>query len=250
MPLSSPFIVVVDVIVGAMSCFSCCFNEADQQVQVINLTGEDPHKPGAKPVLTPDSHAEHTIALEPKVREVEEFIEYAVAITKRADEKIGLLLDMLDRRTAQVCEIGPGCIREYNRTASPHNEVKVGHFLVSVNGTHGDASAFVEMFKKETQIDLVFRLANEYPVTLCIDNLAIGIVFMHAPRGISLLVTEVKQGAIMKWNDAHPDKRVRVWDRLIGVNGNRGLPVELLKQIQELDTCESVDLVFATVFDD
>eukprot|EP00415_Alexandrium_ostenfeldii_P002718 UN2718 len=50
--------------------------------------------------------------------------------------------------------------------------------------------------------------------------------------GSSLLVGEIRPGAIQVWNDAHPDRMVKANDRIVAVDSKRASGKELLDTIK------------------
>merc|ERR1712113_866524 len=125
-----------------------------------------------------------------------------------------------------------GCIQSYNQ-ASTTEEVKVGDFIVEVNGIHGDAKSFLKFFKEDNNLSLVLRRGNEYPVTIETHSRPLGLIFQHAPRSISLVISDIREGPVTEWNEANPDRQVSISDRVVAFNGTRALPAELLCEIND-----------------
>jgi len=71
-----------------------------------------------------------------------------------------------------------------------------------------------------TAVDRHLKPGSEYTIQIdgTIELLGIEV---DSSDGIVLLIGSVTEGLVKKWNDAHPDKEVRVGDRLVEVNGIR-----------------------------
>mmetsp|Transcript_99665 Transcript_99665/g.277565 ORF Transcript_99665/g.277565 Transcript_99665/m.277565 type:complete len:141 (-) Transcript_99665:214-636(-) len=57
---------------------------------------------------------------------------------------------------------------------------------------------------------------------------------------VCLLVDKVNDGLIMNWNKEHPDKAVKVNDKIVSVNGTRGDAHKMTEVCKESDDLEMV----------
>mmetsp|Transcript_35809 Transcript_35809/g.82185 ORF Transcript_35809/g.82185 Transcript_35809/m.82185 type:complete len:144 (+) Transcript_35809:98-529(+) len=48
----------------------------------------------------------------------------------------------------------------------------------------------------------------------------------------SLIVTQINDGLFSVWNQEHPQKKVHIGDRIVGINGLRGDVVDLVNECQ------------------
>mmetsp|Transcript_51617 Transcript_51617/g.95547 ORF Transcript_51617/g.95547 Transcript_51617/m.95547 type:complete len:146 (+) Transcript_51617:108-545(+) len=48
----------------------------------------------------------------------------------------------------------------------------------------------------------------------------------------SLIVTQINDGLFSAWNQDHPQKKVHIGDRIVGINGLRGDVVDLVNECQ------------------
>lgn len=229
-----------------MSCFPCCASEP-QDHQVIDPLGEDQSKAGAKPVLSPEPEDDIARVSMMSPTEKRGFIEFPVSLNRTPGTKLGLELDILGKTHAQVCEVAPGCIKTYNQS-SPAEEVKAGDFIVEVNGVRGDAKSFLKILKEEKNLNLVFRRGNEYTVSIETNSRPHGLILQHAPRSISLVISDIKDGPVTEWNEGNPDRALSICDRIVAFNGNRAPPAELLNEVQD-STLSQMDFVVVSVVD-
>merc|ERR1711972_199755 len=57
----------------------------------------------------------------------------------------------------------------------------------------------------------------------------------YAPSGTSLLIVSVDKGPMDDWNKANPDSEVKKNDRIVQVNGVRGLSEQLVQAAHKTD---------------
>lgn len=76
-------------------------------------------------------------------------------------------------------------------------------------------------------------LLREFEVQLSIPPAQVGDIGLDvvAFNDHDLLVTHIRPGPLMNWNDRHPDLAVKQGDRLVDVNGLGGHPTLLLREI-------------------
>jgi len=177
-------------------------------------------------------------AVEPQPREVVT-TEYTVSITKaREDSPVGLELDTVGGACALVMKITSGAIMRFNETAPPENQVKVGDFVVGVNGVTGDTKGMAQQTMHSLKLELLLRRPSEFGITL--DKLGktgpeamLGIDLDYLATGKSLLIRGIKQGLVKAWSETNPDRVVCQSDRIVGVNGFRGDSEVMLKMCKD-----------------
>mmetsp|Transcript_47556 Transcript_47556/g.134247 ORF Transcript_47556/g.134247 Transcript_47556/m.134247 type:complete len:264 (+) Transcript_47556:138-929(+) len=249
----------------------CCSCEKDPN-KVADLHSEQVFKPAASPEPCPEQHTDvyrsdeevaglYKDAVADKAADGEgaggdrgpseqpggmvrpratEF-EFPVVIQKDLrNPQLGLELDLSDDMTAHICLVGPGCILTYNAQAAPELHVKIGDFIVEVNGVRDDSSKFLKMLKTEANTTIIIKR----PVEFCVyvtkkrNNSKLGFGYHKAARGISLLVYTLDEGLLKEWNVENPDKAVLKNDRIIAVNGIRRNTDLMAKTIEEADKLE------------
>lgn len=174
--------------------------------------------------------------------------EFAITVKKAAKKPLGIDCDIQDGCSIYVNSVNSGPISSYNQTAKPHCRLTPGHFIVQVNGQHGDPEGMLQTMKHEPDLELLVRQAVEIRATIFTggrDNL--GVEF-GKPTGKMLLITKVVNGpleharAVQSWNQINPDQQILAGDRIISVNGSRGRAKNLLTCIKAAVKQESLML--------
>lgn len=87
--------------------------------------------------------------------------------------------------------------------------------------------------RRGTRNSTTDSLLREFEVQLSIPPAQVGDIGLDvvAFNDHDLLVTHIRPGPLMNWNDRHPDLAVKQGDRLVDVNGLGGHPTLLLREI-------------------
>lgn len=149
----------------------------------------------------------------------------------------GLDLDPQDGVTAVVTAVRAGLVLAWNITHK-HLEVRPNDRILSVNGERGDASKLLERLRHDTQLTILLRRPREFRVSVAAKR-NLGMTVSYAPQGTSLVVDVVNhRGLLQVWNNANPGREVMVHDRIVEVNGVRGPPERLLRELNSLGALE------------
>jgi len=148
---------------------------------------------------------------------------------------LGALLDASTGVTIFVSEVYDGdCpVGVYNRTAPPEQQLKVGDFIVEVNGHHGNMTIMMQEMHLNRNLTLLVMRAMEYEINVHKQDMLGCSITYDANSGISLGIACVLQGPIKVWNDENPSKIVIEGDRIIAVNGVKGATSDLLEIIRK-----------------
>jgi len=87
-------------------------------------------------------------------------LEYRVLLKKPG--KLGIEVNIADEKTLLIDLIEEGLVADWN-AANPHNEVMVGHRIISVNGVAGDADRMTEECKSQEDLNMLIRIECETP---------------------------------------------------------------------------------------
>mmetsp|Transcript_110503 Transcript_110503/g.276690 ORF Transcript_110503/g.276690 Transcript_110503/m.276690 type:complete len:134 (+) Transcript_110503:84-485(+) len=83
--------------------------------------------------------------------------EFNVKVTKRANVRLGVDVDLCDGTALLVDKVSDdGLVSEWNK-ANPHAQVEKGDKIVSVNGKRGDADTLAQVCKTDDELDLVVQ---------------------------------------------------------------------------------------------
>lgn len=158
--------------------------------------------------------------------------EYTVAIDKGGvDAPLGLDCEPLGE-CLLVIGIDDGAVKKHNETAAPEVKINVGDFVFSVNGESGEKARAALLSKVKT-LQMVLTRPMAFTISLKKADGSVGLDLDYLTNGACLLVTQIKPGAAMEWNDANRSVQVKVEDRIIGVNGKKGQAEFLLETIQQ-----------------
>jgi len=170
-------------------------------------------------------------------------VDFFVSIQKSPDSSLGLELDLMDDVNAQVCGIDAGLVQSYNETAQPDVQVRVGDFITAVNGFSGDARKLLQRLKSEPAATLHVRRPGEAALSVERGGLMLGLDLQKAPGGCSLLIHDIREGAVQNFNAANPHRELKRGDRIVAVNGCRGSTAAMMKAIKEPRQALSLSVV-------
>lgn len=171
-------------------------------------------------VVDPDSHGDEVIIL----------------MQHEVGDDIGLNLDTLDGCASFVDGIMPGSIKRWNATHPPNLHLSVHDRIVQANGMCG---AKFNLFQ-ELSAAAFWTLTIQRPVRIHIivnfqQFTSLGLDLKCAPSGHTLLISEIRDGAIKEWNAGPQQQKVQKNDRIFEVNGATGTARELLKAVAYFD---------------
>merc|ERR1712217_195222 len=125
----------------------------------------------------------------------------------------------------------------YNQTAPAEVQVKTGDFVVAVNGIKGDTSKMARQVMQDSlELDFTFSRPLSYSVTLEKGTVRmLGLDIDYLATGRSLLIRDIKDGLVQRWNTANPTKEIKRGDRIVGVNGIRDKAETLMDHCADTD---------------
>merc|ERR1712032_1151112 len=95
--------------------------------------------------------------------------------------------------------------------------------------------------KRETKWALVIQRPVESRITIM--NSSLGLALKYSPSGNSLMINSVDEGPIHEWNEGKKGRLVKRFDRIVEVNGTRGLPLSLAQALQLTVANSTLDLI-------
>merc|ERR1711957_1025380 len=159
---------------------------------------------------------------------------YIVEVELSAASKhlTGMTLDWDDGVTLVVTNIEPGLIEDWNNQ-HPNERVRIGDRISAVNDLTRppeDLAELLESIEKQDtsnrQIKLVMKRHAEFDAALIRQDPAdrLGVELRYREGGTTLLVRRVMdEGIVADWNRKHAGMKIKVGDRVVEVNGARGL---------------------------
>jgi len=144
---------------------------------------------------------------------------------------------------SSISETGP--VKEHNDKAGVNEQMKVGQYIVAVNGVGDDAKRMREELQKD---DLKLLMERPYCFTIAIKRtgpMGVTIGKNKSENGEESLlhtINQIAEGPVLEWNKSNPDKEVKPKDILVAVNGNRA---QGDKQMELLKKDGNMQLVFS-----
>lgn len=155
-------------------------------------------------------------------------VEFAVRVTKSVGQGLGMDIDILDKNNCQIIGMKEeGLVSAYNLTTEPETQVRAGDFIVSVNGVTGDPQTLVKEMQKTGEMNIAVRRPFEFPVVVERQDNSLKFSLNYAPNSVALIITAIQDGPITAWNKLHPDRDVKVGDRIVAVNGTKDFAAKM-----------------------
>lgn len=258
-----------------MSLFSCCCadNSNSDSIAVINTVPaisderaapappakkEEPPPPAPVETKAPEPEpAKPEPPPAPKVAEPQAPAiaskEFTINLDKTGDgdKHMGLSLDALEGGMVMVCQIKDGIVKWYNQSVAEDDRLKPGDYIIEVNGARGDIEKMRQGLNGDGKIAMVVRRPGKFEVTIDKAGSVLGIELSSiGDTGISLLIREVREGAVKKWNTDNPGREVKMNDRIMSAtNVATGATVDgdAIKLVEMLKVTEKVKLSIARV---
>lgn len=159
--------------------------------------------------------------------------ELKIVLKKTPGQELGLSLDIFEKVNCLISAVKEkGIVSDYNSSVESHLAIRESLYLVACNGIE-DAVQLVEALKKSgATLNLTLRRSHELTVHLVKSDGALKMNLHHVPDSSSVLITAIGEGPVTKWNTENPDRQVKVGDRIVAVNGQRGLAKDLYDSIK------------------
>jgi len=160
--------------------------------------------------------------------------EFTLTVDKIPGKPVGVDIDIQDVRSAYVVCVKEGPFQTYNKSTTMMRQLKVGDFIVKVNGVQGKGSKLMEQMKQDDSLELVVRRPMELTVAVCRTDTSQRVCeATNHPIGKALLITKINGGSCLAaWNLANPAKEVKAGDRIVAVDGRKGSATDLKKMIE------------------
>mmetsp|Transcript_42049 Transcript_42049/g.91853 ORF Transcript_42049/g.91853 Transcript_42049/m.91853 type:complete len:242 (-) Transcript_42049:48-773(-) len=155
---------------------------------------------------------------------------FTVAVNKPEDiECLGLTLDFLDGVTGYICRVhDEGLMARWNQSALEDEVVVAGDYIVDVRG---GASAREQGIAAKMNVagKLMFVIARPRLFQVKVAKLAdsstgagcgtLGVDLSCKSTTNTLVIQQMREGPLMEWNRAHPERAVQLGDRILSADG-------------------------------
>jgi len=207
---------------------SCCAAEEETVKEHCNLsTDEVPVKSAGVDIVGSDGMPKKAPA---DVRE------FTFSVTREnKNTALGLLLDPSGADGIYVCNVQDAdfLIANANRNLPDTHRLKAGDFIYKINDMSGDLAQMMTELQSTGNLEFLVRRPVSFDIKVDRKGQSVGCgITYDASTGISLVIESINEGPIHTWNSEHPDKVIRVGDRIIAVNGTQGNSAQLLEVIR------------------
>jgi len=153
---------------------------------------------------------------------------FTINVSRAEGTPLGIEFDTADGYSVRLTEIDTrGAFAKLGG-----GEVRSGDHIVAVNGVRGSASGILQKMRQAKELEIELHRPATYSIEITKSPDGLGIDTRQAQNSRSLMVSHmVGKGALKAWNDSNADKQVRVYDRIVKVNGRPGSVEELTGKI-------------------
>lgn len=143
-----------------------------------------------------------------------------------------------------ICDIGP--VADHNEAVAdfPLRLITAGCDIVEANGIRGDCQELLYVMQKTARRHephrLVFKRSTEFCTTVKRNDKEFGLELALRDGGSSFLeiLSVIPGGAVMDHNTENAERELKRRDRIVEVNGVRGVGREILQCMRNSDTCQ------------
>jgi len=160
---------------------------------------------------------------------------------------LGLDVDITDGPTLLIDAVREGLVQQWN-SENPAIQVKPHDRIIDVNGIRGESRDIIEEMSCAPSLTMLLRRPTEFFVSVRKQGevATLGLELSYCAGGSTLLVVDVREGLIEKWNKSCVDKSsseednatnaLNKGDRVVEVNGRSGNAKELFDLLIQSDS--------------
>merc|ERR1712039_917909 len=105
---------------------------------------------------------------------------------------------------ALILGINDGAVARHNQSAQPEHQVKVGDFVVDVNGECGDTKRIIRALSAASMLQVTLRRCVQFSIRIDKANYGtMGLELDYLSNGTSLMIKAIKVGPVEDWNAAN-----------------------------------------------
>eukprot|EP00927_Polykrikos_kofoidii_P041655 TRINITY_DN35506_c0_g2_i1.p1 TRINITY_DN35506_c0_g2~~TRINITY_DN35506_c0_g2_i1.p1 ORF type:complete len:261 (+),score=40.39 TRINITY_DN35506_c0_g2_i1:93-875(+) len=172
---------------------------------------------------------------------------FKISLPRDRSNEDDLCIDIDDKyefHSLLILRVRNGPVKDWNDKNSPNFRVRHLDRIIEVNDMRGDSLRMKEVIKAERgTLNMTIKRPMEFKINLVKGfkghAAKIGLDIVHSAME-SLLIKRVKEGMINDWNSRNPMNGVRVGDRIVEINGERGDSQRLLDMVASKDALEVV----------
>eukprot|EP00931_Biecheleriopsis_adriatica_P073556 TRINITY_DN47819_c0_g1_i1.p1 TRINITY_DN47819_c0_g1~~TRINITY_DN47819_c0_g1_i1.p1 ORF type:complete len:229 (+),score=45.36 TRINITY_DN47819_c0_g1_i1:129-815(+) len=210
--------------------FSCCSSADDEPQITVNPSASWEAAP--KPADSAPSVVQKVAPAEPP-RQPSPYT-WDASFTRKdvtSGDWLGLVLDLSDDTTCLVKEVDGGLAADYN-AAKPSNPIQMFDRIVKVNGTTGSAKWIAaELGSQQSSFTLTLMRPQERNIHLE-SSTDLGVMVKYKKGSMGFWAHAIEAGKMQVWNQEHPDQQLKVFDRVVAINGKFGMGPDLLAALK------------------
>ncbi|CAK9099526.1 unnamed protein product [Durusdinium trenchii] len=132
----------------------------------------------------------------------------------------------MDAQNLMVVKTQPGGLAsEYNQSTSSGQAIRMGDRIWKVNGQTGTADELLTMLAAESRLQLEIHRCQEKEFHIEKKGKSLGLQLAVTEKACCLTVEKISAAGVVAALNEHaaPDRQIRVHDKIISVDGVRGL---------------------------
>jgi hypothetical protein len=170
---------------------------------------------------------------------------FTINISREEGTPLGIEFDTSDGYSIRLTKIDTGgAFAKWNKRLCME-QMQSGDHIVVVNGVRGSTPGMLQQMRQAKELDIELHRPATYSIEITKSRDGLGIDTRQAQNSRSLMISHmVGKGALKDWNDSNEDKQVRVYDRIVKVNGKPGSVDELTSKIMAVKDGGKLGLTF------
>jgi hypothetical protein len=210
---------------------SCCVDPAGQEEDAVLDMMAGAGLSAVRPIpeiLEPESEKTAVDKVAPEETPPAASSTFTVEFKK--SENLGLHFDSVDEDTLIIKDVGPGLVENWNKTCPADQLIKANDHVKLVNGKSGRSADLINRVGgvDDSTISFTLQKPREREISLGEPG-DIGISISFKKTSSSLMIKDITDGLLKKWNAAHPEDPINAKDRITAVDGISGKAEDLLK---------------------
>ncbi|CAJ1425818.1 unnamed protein product, partial [Effrenium voratum] len=141
---------------------------------------------------------------------------------------LGLSFDLSDDTTCIVKSVAGGLAAVWNKSAHESQAILPFDRIIRVNGMPGSSRELVSILLADHDVFSIALMRPEERIVDLSEGTGLGICVKYKRNSVGFWVNFVQEGAVQRWNEAHPEAALMPHDRVISVNGQSGTGADLL----------------------
>jgi len=203
--------------------FTCCCTEANDKAVEIQIGEDLQEENSVKDRAFVKSEPAITDQEEEELEEKPEYSpEFEVELDVEQEESIGISVDTTCEAFPIIRSVAGSAYGAKGGAAKPYDRI------LRIDGTDISCSSAVQKLNitGKKRIQLTLQRPVERDVVLKRPG-SLGVTINYKKSTMGLFIVAIPSGLLTNWNKANPQKAVKAFDRITGIDGNAGTPEQL-----------------------